>query len=155
MHDALTAMARRMVPLLSPICLVLLTTSPSAAPAPARNVTMEDRVQAQRAIEEVYWRHRIWPGENRGAKPPLDAVLSEAQLRAKVTDYLRKSNAAEEVWGRPITASQLQAEMERMAKQTRAPEVLRETFAALGDDPSLIAETLARQTLADRLVRNW
>src|SRR6185436_9998003 len=35
------------------------------------------------------------------------------------------------------------------------PEVLREIFAALGDDPRLIAETLARQTLADRLVRNW
>jgi N-acetylneuraminic acid mutarotase len=116
---------------------------------------MEDRVHAQRAIEEVYWRHRIWPGENRGGKPPLDAVLSEAQLRAKVEDYLRKSNAAEEVWGRPITAPQLQAEMERMAKQTRAPEVLQEIFAALGDDPGLIAETLARQTLADRLVRGW
>jgi N-acetylneuraminic acid mutarotase len=116
---------------------------------------MEDRVRAQRAIEEVYWRHRIWPAENRRARPPLDALLSEAQIRARVEDYLRKSNAAEEVWGRPITASQLQAEMERMAKQTMAPEVLREIFAALGDDPNLIAETLARQTLADRLVRNW
>jgi N-acetylneuraminic acid mutarotase len=116
---------------------------------------METRVRAQRAIEEVYWKHRIWPGGNHRAKPPLDAVLSEAQLRARVEDYLRKSNAAERVWGRPITASQLQAEMERMATQTRAPDVLREIFAALGDDPRLIAETLARQTLADRLVRSW
>src|SRR5262249_22507254 len=109
----------------------------------------------QRAIEEVSWRHRIWPAENRGPKPPLEAFLSEAQLRARVEDSLRKSNAAEIVWGRPITAAQLQAEMERMSKQTRSPDVLREIFAALGDDPRLIAETLARQTLADRLVRNW
>ncbi len=155
MQDSLTSTARRTVPLLAVICLALFTGSPSAAPGPRPDLTMQARVRAQRAIEEVYWRHRIWPTENRGAKPPLDAVLSEAQLRAKVEDYLRESNAAEVIWGQPITAAQLQAEMERMAKQTRAPEVLREIFAALGDDPRLIAETLVRQTLADRLVRDW
>ena len=37
---------------------------------PAHAVTFEERVAAQRAIEEVYWTHRIWPKENPGAKPP-------------------------------------------------------------------------------------
>lgn len=45
--------------------------------------------------------------------------------------------------------------MDRMAARSRAPEVLREIFAALRSDPFVIAETLARQTLADRLIRNW
>ena len=155
MGDAMKATVRRLVLALVVPGLLALTGSPSVAVPPARDLTLADRVQAQRAIEEVYWRHRIWPKENPGDKQPLGALLSEAQLRAKVEDGLRKSNAAEMEWGRPITASQLQAEMERMAKQTRAPEVLRELFAALGDDPRLIAETLARQTLADRLVRGW
>jgi N-acetylneuraminic acid mutarotase len=162
-REFLKVRMRNPVPLLAAVGLVLLTGSPSAATTPAstpvsapvRDLTMQDRVHAQRAIEEVHWRHRIWPAENRGAKPPLDAFLSEAQLRARVEDDLRKSNAAAVIWGRPITASQLQAEMVRMAKQTRAPDVLREIFAALGDDPRLIAETLARHALADRLVRNW
>ena len=123
--------------------------------AVARDLTLEDRIKAQEAIERVYWEHRLWPRENRGPKPPLEAVLSPAQIRARVEDYLRKSIALEEIWGRPISASQLQAEMERMAARTQSPEVLRQIFAALGNDPFLIAETLARQTLAERLIRNY
>src|SRR5947208_2857362 len=114
-----------------------------------------ERVAYQRAIEEVYWRHRIWPKERPDPKPSLDAVMSQAQLEKKVTDYLRKSQALEDYWQRSITAEQLQAEIDRMAKHTKQPEVLRELFAALGNDPFVIAECLARSALADRLLRNW
>src|SRR5205823_14944452 len=96
-----------------------------------RTLTFAERVVYQRAIEEVYWRHRIWPKERPDAKPSLDAVMSHAQLERKVTDYLLKSQALEDYWERPITAEQLQAETDRMAKYTRQPEVLRELFAAL------------------------
>ena len=46
---------------------------------------------------------------------------------------------------------QLQAEMDRMAKHTKQPEVLRELFEALGNDPFVIAECLARPVLTERL----
>jgi len=121
----------------------------------ARALSFEDRVAAQRAIEEVYWRHRIWPKENPAPKPSLEEVMPETAVRARVEDDLRKSNALEKYWRRPITAEQLQAEMDRMGASTRAPDVLREIFGALGNDPERIAETLARQSLADRLLRNW
>ena len=81
--------------------------------------------------------------------------MSQAQLERKVADYLHKSQALEDYWQRPITAEQLQAEMNRMAKHTRQPDVLRELFEALGDDPFVIAECLARPALADRLLTNW
>src|SRR2546430_6164830 len=100
-----------------------------------RTLTFAERVAYQRAIEEVYWRHRIWPRERPDPKPALDAVMSQAQLEKKVTDYLRKSQALEDYWQRSITAEQLQAEMNRMAEHTKQPEVLRKLFAALGDDP--------------------
>src|SRR5262249_29706924 len=70
-------------------------------------------------------------------------------------DYLAKSNALEKFWRRPITAQQLQAEMDRMSTHTRDGEMLQELYRALGNDSFVIAETLARQTLADRLIRNW
>jgi len=127
----------------------------SHEPDADRALTFEGRVAAQRAIEEVYWRHRIWPPENPGPKPPLDAVMPESAIRAKVEDYLKKSNALEKWWRRPITAEQLQAELDRMARDTRDPRLLRELFDALGGDASLIVETLARQTLAERLIRSW
>ena len=77
--------------------------------------------------------------------------MSQAQLEKKVADYLRKSQALEDYWQRPITAEQLQAEMDRMAQHTKQPEVLRELFQALGNDPFVIAECLARPVLAERL----
>src|SRR5215468_6729261 len=115
-----------------------------------RTLTFARRVAYQRAIEDVYWRHRIWPKERPDPKPSLDAVMSQAQLESKVEEYLRNSQALEDYWQRPITADQLQTEMERMASHTRQPDVLRELFAALGNDPFVIAECLARPVLAER-----
>jgi N-acetylneuraminic acid mutarotase len=117
-----------------------------------RTLTLEERVAYQRVIEEVYWRHRIWPKANANPKPSLDAVISQAQLEKKVKDYLRNSQALEHYWQRPITSQQLQAEMDRMAKNTKQPEVLQELFEALGNDPFIIAECLARRVLSERLV---
>src|SRR5947207_2497396 len=45
--------------------------------------------------------------------------------------------------------------MDRMAKNTKQPEVLQELFEALGNDPFIIAECLARSALAERLLTNW
>jgi hypothetical protein len=112
-------------------------------------------VAYQRAIEEVYWRHRIWPKERPDPKPSLDAVMSQAQLEKKVADYLRNSKALEDYWQRPIRGEQLQAEMDRMAQHTKQPEVLRELFEALGNDPFVVAECLARPVLSERLTADF
>jgi hypothetical protein len=116
-----------------------------------KTLTFAERVAYRRAIEDVYWRHRIWPKENPDPKPSLDAVISQAQLEKKVADYLRKSQALEDYWQRPISSEQLQAEMDRMANHTKQPAVLRELFQALGNDPFVIAECLARPLVAERL----
>src|SRR6266446_10653450 len=55
-----------------------------------RTLTFAERVAYQRAIEEVYWRHRIWPQENRSPKPPLNVIISREQIERKVEDCLRK-----------------------------------------------------------------
>ncbi len=123
-------------------------------PAQQRTIlTLADRVAYQRVIEEVYWRHRVWPKERSGPKPSLTEVMSSAQLEKKVGDYLRNSEALENYW-RPPSAKDLQAEVERMAQNTKQPEVLRELFEALGNDPFVIAECLARPALSERLLTN-
>jgi N-acetylneuraminic acid mutarotase len=116
-----------------------------------RTLTVAERLAYQRAVEEVYWRHRIWPKENPEPKPAFDAVISQAQLEKKVENYLLKSQVLADQRGWPLTACELQDEMERMAAHTKQPEALRELFAALGNDPFVIAECLARPTLAERL----
>jgi hypothetical protein len=142
-------------------CLIVTGTllaffrSETPANVSQRTLTFAERAAYQRAIEDVYWRHRIWPKERPDPKPSLDVVMSQAQLEKKVADYLRKSQALEDYWQRPITSEQLQAEMDRMAKHTKQPDVLQELFEALGNDPFLIAECLARPALVERLVTNW
>src|SRR6267378_6534384 len=121
----------------------------------SRSLSFADRVAYQRAIENVYWHHRIWPKERPDPKPSLDAVMSQAQLEKKVTDYLRNSQALKDYWQRPITAEQLQAEMDRMAQHTKQPEVLRELFKALGNDPFIVAECLARPVLSEHLTADF
>ena len=54
-----------------------------------RALTFAERVAYQRTIEDVYWRHRIWPEERPDPKPSLDAVMSQAQLEKKVEDSYR------------------------------------------------------------------
>jgi hypothetical protein len=90
-----------------------------------RTLTFADRVAYQRAIEEVYWRHRIWPKERPDAKPPLDAVMNQSQLEKKAADYLRDSQALEDYLQRPITAEELQAEMDRMAQHASSRRAAR------------------------------
>jgi hypothetical protein len=127
----------------------------SASSSARRSLTFAERVAYQRAIEDVYWRHRIWPTENPDPKPSLDVVMSQAQVEKKVEDYLRNSQALEDYWQRPITTKQLQAEMDRMARNTKQPEMLREIFGALGNDPFVIAECLAKPVLSERLLANF
>ncbi len=117
-----------------------------------RTLTFAQRVAYQRAIEEVYWRHRIWPKERPDPKPSLDAMMSQTQLENKVAGCLRDSLTLEDYRQRPITAEQLQAEIDRMARHTKQPQVLRELFEALGNDPAVIAECLARPVLTERLI---
>ncbi len=132
------------------------TSSGTKAPednAP-RTLSFADRVTYQKAIEEVYWRHRIWPRGNASAKPPLDAVISRERLEQKVRDYLHQSQFISDHRGWSVTTSELQGEINRMASHTKRPEMLRELFEALGNDPFLIAQCLAMPVVTDRLIRD-
>ncbi len=111
------------------LCAVLLITVLAAfntgasrghARGKRQTLTIEDRVAAQRAIEAVYHRQRIWPKDSPQPKPApdvmLDDVLPAAALRAQVEEYLRMSRALEVFTGAALTPEQLQAELERMAR---------------------------------------
>src|SRR6476469_7165028 len=116
-----------------------------------RTLTFAERVAYQREIEEVYWHHRIWPKENSKPKPPLDAVISHTQLEENVKHYLSQSDLVTAQRCMPIAAVELQTEIDRMANHSKQPEVLRELFAALGNDPLVIAECIGRPVLVERL----
>ena len=110
-----------------------------------RSLSLEERVMYQKALEEVYWKHRIWPAENPTLKPGLQEVMPLISIRTKTEEYLHKSASLK------ITDRQLREEVERMARETNDPEMLRELWAALNNDRFLVAECLARPLLVERL----
>ena len=118
-------------------------------------LSMDDRLLCQEQIERVYHKKRIWPKDNPEPKPAFEKMIPRESIEKKVGDTVKKCALLDEYWQRPITGEQLQAEMDRMVRQTKDPEGLKELFAALNNDPRLIAECLARPVLADRLIRNW
>src|SRR5262245_37579208 len=97
-HSFLSPFVRWLVGSLTALMLTLpaldgleaATRDSSRSSANHQALSFEERVAAQKAIEEVLWRHRIWPKENPGPKPPLEKVLPDAAIREKVADYLKK-----------------------------------------------------------------
>ena len=118
----------------------------------SHQVSFQERVQCKKIIEKIYYEHRTWPEANHGNKPSFESVMTEHALQAEVENSLKKSNALAIYWQHPITGEQLQAEMNRIAKSSKQPEILKELWANLNNDPHLIAECLIRPLLANQLL---
>ncbi len=117
--------------------------------AVARPLTFEERVSAQEAIERAYFSRQI------GATGTFEETVARRDLESKVRTYLEQSAALERLWRTPVTGAMLGREVTRMVEETQMPDRLRELFAALGNDPVLIQECLARPVLVDRLARHF
>jgi hypothetical protein len=99
------------------------------------------------AIERVYYDHRL------GDKPPFEKTLPTSALEQLVRQDLHKEVVLRKVYGVEITPALVDAEVERINTTTRAPDVLAELKAALGNDPHRFAETVARPIVVERLLR--
>src|SRR5262245_17690097 len=106
-----------------------------------RELSFQERVEAQRAIERVYYSHQV------GATRPFSEAVPESILQEKVLNYQRQSVALERFWGTWVTPEMLRAELQRMSRETRMPGRLLEIFSALGMDTFLAEECLARPAL--------
>ena len=120
-----------------------------------RPLRIEERMQCMESIEHVYWKHRIWQKDNPAPKPPFSSVVNPDYMRRKVEGSLKKSNALESFWKKPVTAEHLQAEINRMARDTKDPALLAELWSTLNNDSYLVAECLARPLVVERLIRNY
>jgi len=128
---------------------IVLALQTAIASEPAQRIlTFEERVRAQAAIERVYYSHQL------GATKPFEQAVPKAALESKVHKYLDETATLRTQWNTDVTDEMLQRELERMATGTRMPERLLELYAALGNDPFIIKECLARPTLVERLARD-
>ena len=100
------------------------------------------------AIEHVYYNHRL------GQKPSFEETLPPAMLEKLVRLDLKKEAVLWKTYGVTITAAMLDAEVQRIDTTTRAPDMLAEIKATLGNDPARFAQAFAKPFLVERLLRD-
>jgi hypothetical protein len=123
----------------------LLLSAPLALAADRANA-----VDCEAIVQATYWDLR---NEGKGEAFPYaryaDVLAARAERTARLVTYLRGQR------GRDLDRRELQAEIDRMGRDTRAPEALGKLFKALGNDPQLIGECVAKPALVERLARQY
>lgn len=139
----------RTAALLLPLCLLALPAR-AADPAP---LTLAERAACTAALERerAAWRAE-WAASQGLVPAPADEDALARVAAQRAGDEARRSAALASA-GTPVTASALQAELERIAHDTLMPDRLQRLFAVLGDDARLAAECLARPLVAERELR--
>ncbi|MDB6055080.1 MAG: Kelch motif protein [Verrucomicrobiales bacterium] len=99
------------------------------------------------ATERVYYNHRL------ETKQAFEQVMPPALVEKLVHKELQKEAALKKAWNVEVTSSQVTAEVERINTTTRAPEVLKELKAALGNDAERFARTVARPLVVEGELR--
>ena len=107
------------------LIFALTSMASFAQGAPPVFFSLGDRVTCQAAIERVYWRHRTAGSGDAKSKLSFEESVPAHIIQPKAEDVVLKSAALERFWSVTITGAQLQAELDRMAANSRAPDVLR------------------------------
>ncbi len=123
--------------------LVVGASGPLALPA-----DFDALVRDRMAIERVYYDHRL------GTRPPFEQVMPRALAERLVRQDLQKEAALRKVYRVELSPAQINAEVQRINSTTRAPDVLAELKAALGNDADRFARTVAKPILVERLLRD-
>jgi len=89
-----------------PLFLALAFSLLPGAAVEARELTLEERIRAQDAIERVYYSHQT------GASRPFEEAMPREVLERKVRAYLKQTVALEEFWKMRVTPDMLRRELE-------------------------------------------
>jgi hypothetical protein len=137
------------------LVLILVAVIPSTCALANESMTVDQRVACRLEIEQDRHDRRDWPETSTYAKPTLNDVLPADVTRSLVEDDLRKENALRDLYGLNIDSMMVQAELERIAGNSKEPERLSHLYTLLGSDPLYIAECLVRPLLSDRWLRKF
>jgi len=142
-----TAQKHRVVPRNS-LCLFFallpLALQASGSASDAFAALVADRT----AVERVYYNHRL------GTKLPFEQALNAAEIERLVKAELHKEALLARLYHVEIKDRQIETELKRIDRETRAPEMLAEIKAALGNDPRRFARAVVKPIVVDRELRN-
>lgn len=104
----------------------------------------DDLLQDRRAIEEVYHHHRL------NTQRTFEEAMPMETVKMLVQRDLHKEAVLKRAYGVTITQPMMRAEMQRIDQTTRAPEILAEVKAALGNDAERFARVYVKPIIVER-----
>jgi N-acetylneuraminic acid mutarotase len=110
---------------------------------------IEKLVDCQLLIKELQWSRNIWPKENKKPKPDFIEVIDIEQIEKQVVANLRKQYILEAQFGYNITEDILQADLNRMTRDTKDAKALSELFDVLNNDSMTVAQCISRPNLVN------
>jgi hypothetical protein len=113
----------------------------------ARGDDFAARCADRAAIERVFHEHRT------GTKKPFEETMPPSQIEQLVKLDEHKEAVLRKACGVKITPAMVEAEVNRINATTRAPEMLAEIKAALGNDPARFACAMARPIVVEYTLR--
>jgi hypothetical protein len=142
------------MPLLSLVFVAAISTNPARASEIFKATDATDELVACRMlVAQERWQHIHWPVENVAAKPSTPPGLDEAELRADVDETARMQNALFGRYGARIGGTELQAELDRVSRDTRAPGRLKNLAAILDGRADRVAQCLLMPRLVEQRLR--
>ena len=109
------------------------------------HMSLGERVACELSIQAVYARHR-----DQSAPSVDDRARQKARARKTTERRLAIDRALREVWNIRLTPEVVAGELDRIARDTRRPDMLAELIEALNHDPVLLGECLARPLITER-----
>ncbi|MEJ5166305.1 MAG: hypothetical protein WHV67_04685, partial [Thermoanaerobaculia bacterium] len=116
---------------------------------------LNERIFYQKKIEEVFYKNRVWPKENKKPKPAFDEVINEEKIKEKVLNFLKKEQTLKTFFKKEIKTQDMEEELKRIMKNTKDPEMLKEIFSALKNNKYLIFECLIKPIMVERFFENY
>ncbi|MBS0661300.1 MAG: hypothetical protein JSR82_24050 [Verrucomicrobia bacterium] len=108
---------------------------------------LADALADRAAIERVYHARRL------GTKQTFEETMPPQVLAGLVARDALRERVLRQVYGVEVTAALVEAEVRRIDATTRAPEMLAELKAALGNDAQRFAAAVARPIVVERILR--
>ena len=121
----------------------------------SENQYQQNRIACQTKIEDLRWSQNTWPKDNKKAKPTRPEIISDEYIANKVKKSIQMEVALFELSGISINQKMLQADLDRMIKNTKQPEKLKSLFEALNNNPNTIAECISRPYLVTSEMRDY
>ncbi len=123
-----------------------------------KNASKSDYMSYYLKCHQLYlshkWSQQYWPTENKQTKPKFSQVYSQEHVTEMITDSWMMERALSELFSYKIIRTMLQADLNRMAKNSRDPSGLKALFNAMKDDPELIANCVSRPYLIKKKLRD-